>query len=29
MKQGIGRLIRCETDRGRVVILDARYRPDP
>jgi ATP-dependent DNA helicase DinG len=27
MKQGIGRLIRCETDRGRVVVLDARYRP--
>ena len=28
MKQGIGRLIRCDTDRGRVVILDSRYRPD-
>ncbi|WP_373499664.1 ATP-dependent DNA helicase [Desulfococcus sp.] len=27
MKQGIGRLIRSETDRGRVVILDSRYRP--
>jgi ATP-dependent DNA helicase DinG len=27
MKQGIGRLIRCETDRGRVVVLDSRYRP--
>jgi len=26
MKQGIGRLIRCETDRGRVVILDSRYK---
>lgn len=26
MKQGIGRLIRCDTDRGRVVILDSRYR---
>ncbi len=26
MKQGIGRLIRGETDRGRVVILDSRYR---
>jgi ATP-dependent DNA helicase DinG len=25
LKQGIGRLIRCETDRGRVVILDSRY----
>ncbi len=25
MKQGIGRLIRCETDRGKVVILDSRY----
>ena len=28
MKQGIGRLIRCDTDRGRVVILDSRYRPE-
>lgn len=27
MKQGIGRLMRCETDRGKVVILDSRYRP--
>jgi len=27
MRQGIGRLIRCDTDRGRVVILDSRYRP--
>jgi ATP-dependent DNA helicase DinG len=27
MKQGIGRLIRCETDRGKVVVLDSRYRP--
>ncbi|OQY58981.1 MAG: hypothetical protein B6245_09020 [Desulfobacteraceae bacterium 4572_88] len=26
MKQGIGRLIRCDTDRGKVVILDSRYR---
>lgn len=26
MRQGIGRLIRRHTDRGRVVILDARYR---
>ena len=26
MKQGIGRLIRCDTDRGRVMILDSRYR---
>jgi len=26
MKQGIGRLIRSDTDRGRVVILDSRYR---
>lgn len=26
MRQGIGRLIRCDTDRGRVVILDSRYR---
>ncbi|MCX5815116.1 MAG: hypothetical protein NTX75_02590 [Proteobacteria bacterium] len=25
LRQGIGRLIRCETDRGRVVILDSRY----
>ncbi len=28
MRQGIGRLIRCDTDRGKVVILDARYRPE-
>jgi len=27
MRQGIGRLIRSHTDRGRVVILDSRYRP--
>ncbi|CAN2043800.1 ATP-dependent DNA helicase DinG [Candidatus Magnetomoraceae bacterium gMMP-1] len=26
MKQGIGRLIRCDTDSGNVVILDSRYR---
>ncbi len=26
IKQGIGRLIRCHTDRGRVVILDSRFR---
>ncbi len=26
LRQGIGRLIRSATDRGRVVILDARYR---
>ncbi|MDM8522635.1 helicase C-terminal domain-containing protein [Desulfococcaceae bacterium HSG8] len=26
VKQGIGRLIRCDTDRGKVVILDSRYR---
>ncbi len=26
LRQGIGRLIRCHTDRGRVVILDSRYR---
>ncbi|MCP4352773.1 MAG: hypothetical protein GY795_45550 [Desulfobacterales bacterium] len=26
LKQGIGRLIRSETDRGRVVILDSRFR---
>jgi ATP-dependent DNA helicase DinG len=25
LMQGIGRLIRCETDRGKVVILDSRY----
>jgi DNA-directed RNA polymerase subunit RPC12/RpoP len=25
MKQGIGRLIRCETDHGKVVVLDARF----
>ena len=25
MKQGAGRLIRCETDRGKVIILDSRY----
>lgn len=25
MKQGIGRLIRCETDRGKVVVLDSRF----
>ncbi len=28
LQQGIGRLIRSDRDRGRVVILDARYRPD-
>jgi ATP-dependent DNA helicase DinG len=26
LRQGIGRLIRSEADRGRIVILDARYR---
>ncbi len=26
LRQGIGRLIRCETDRGKVVILDKRYK---
>ena len=26
MKQGIGRLIRSDTDRGKVVILDSRYK---
>ncbi len=26
LRQGIGRLIRCHTDRGRVVVLDSRYR---
>nr|MBF0222670.1 ATP-dependent DNA helicase [Desulfobulbaceae bacterium] len=26
MKQGIGRLIRCHTDSGTVVILDSRYK---
>lgn len=26
MKQGIGRLIRTHTDKGRVIILDSRYR---
>jgi ATP-dependent DNA helicase DinG len=25
MKQGIGRLIRCDTDRGTVIILDSRF----
>ena len=25
IKQGIGRLIRCETDHGKVIVLDARY----
>ena len=25
MKQGIGRLIRCETDHGKVVVLDSRF----
>ncbi|MBA4417172.1 MAG: hypothetical protein C0392_04580 [Syntrophus sp. (in: bacteria)] len=25
LRQGIGRLIRCETDHGRVIILDSRY----
>ena len=25
MKQGIGRLIRSEKDRGKVVVLDSRY----
>ncbi len=28
LQQGIGRLIRSDRDRGRVVILDARYRPE-
>ncbi|NJL58616.1 MAG: hypothetical protein HC887_02140 [Desulfobacteraceae bacterium] len=28
LRQGIGRLIRCETDRGKVVILDKRYKPE-
>lgn len=28
LRQGIGRLIRSEADRGRVVILDARYREE-
>lgn len=27
MRQGIGRLIRSHMDRGKVVILDSRYRP--
>lgn len=26
VQQGIGRLIRCDTDKGKVVILDSRYR---
>jgi len=26
LKQGIGRLIRSENDRGKIVILDSRYR---
>lgn len=26
MKQGIGRLIRCHTDSGKVVIMDSRYK---
>ena len=26
LKQGIGRLIRSETDRGRVVVLDSRFK---
>ncbi|MEE4359024.1 MAG: ATP-dependent DNA helicase [Desulfococcaceae bacterium] len=26
MRQGIGRLIRCDTDKGKVIILDDRYR---
>jgi len=25
MKQGIGRLIRCETDHGKVLVLDSRF----
>jgi ATP-dependent DNA helicase DinG len=25
MKQGIGRLIRCESDHGKVIVLDSRY----
>jgi ATP-dependent DNA helicase DinG len=29
LRQGIGRLIRSDTDRGRVVILDSRYRNTP
>jgi len=28
LRQGIGRLIRSETDRGRVVILDSRFKMD-
>lgn len=27
IKQGMGRLIRSEKDKGRVVVLDARFRP--
>ena len=26
MKQGAGRLIRCETDQGKIIILDSRYK---
>jgi len=26
MKQGAGRLIRCETDQGRIIVLDSRYK---
>ena len=26
LRQGMGRLIRCDSDRGRVVILDSRFR---
>ncbi|MFP4584830.1 MAG: ATP-dependent DNA helicase [Desulfococcaceae bacterium] len=29
LRQGIGRLIRSDTDRGRVVVLDSRYRNAP
>ena len=29
LRQGMGRLIRCETDSGRVVILDSRFKRQP
>lgn len=29
LRQGIGRLIRSETDKGKVMILDSRYKKDP
>ncbi len=27
-RQGIGRLIRCDTDKGKVIFLDSRFKPE-